>query len=74
MNSRERNLHGAAQVGELVVAVFQGLASICQCVVISISISAVAGLEQCEYGRTYILTRQRQQRAARRRSLVGPRR
>ena len=28
MNSRERNIHGGAQVGELVVAVFQRLAPI----------------------------------------------
>jgi hypothetical protein len=38
-NSPERNIHGAAQVGKLLVAVFQRLASICQWGVI-ISISA----------------------------------
>jgi hypothetical protein len=72
MNSRERNFYGAAQVGELVVAVFQRLESVCQLdVVISIGISA-GGLNNMNMGgRTYIQTRRLQQRADRQRSLVG---
>ncbi len=49
-DSRERNIHGAAQVGELLVAVFQRLASICQWGVI-ISIRSVPVSSHRAHGR-----------------------